>query len=128
MKVKDIAIIACACATDMTEYDGYGVIADATLPGDVAVQAGVKLPAALDADCIGVITTPADGATDNLSVAIKGYGGTIRCKLGGPCAAFEKLTLMADGTFEGGGLGTVVARAVESGVADELVEAVLIDA
>lgn len=128
MKVKDLAIIACAAATDLTDYDGYGVIADATLPGTDMAPPGVKIATAASGDCVGVITTPADGSTDNLSVALKGFGGTVRCKLGGACDALEKLTLMASGKFEGGGTGTVVARALEAGVSDELVEAVLIEA
>ena len=128
MKVRDLAIIACACATDLTDYDGYGVVADATLPGDVTGPPGVKVATAVDADCVGVITTPADGDTDNVSVAMKGFGGTVRCKLGGACDAFDKLTLMADGTFEAAGAGTVVARALDAGAVDELVEAVLIEA
>lgn len=126
MKVRDIAILALACVVDLTNYDGYGVIPDATIPGDATTPPGVKLPAANTDDCIGVITTPADGATDNLSVATRGFGGTVRFKLGGAVAFGDKLTLMADGTFEANGIGTEMGRAMEAGAADELIEGTLV--
>jgi len=75
-----------------------------------------------------VITTPADGATDNVSVAVVGFAGTVRIKLGGAAAAFDALTLKADGTVEANGAGTIVAKAMESGAEDELIEAVLVSA
>lgn len=123
MKVRDMVILALACAADLTNYDGYGVIADAALPGSDIAPPGVKLATAIADDVVGVITTPADGSTgEEVSVATAGFGGTVRFKLGGTVAFGDKLTLMADGTFEANGAGTVVGKAAEAGVADELIE------
>lgn len=125
MKVRDLAIIACACAADLSDYDGYAVIPDATIPGDATGPAGVKLATAIAQEPVGVITTPADGSVDNLGVATLGCGGTVRVKLGGAVTFGQKITLMADGTFEGDGEGTVCGKALEAGAVDELVEATL---
>ena len=121
MKVRDLAILSFPTTEDLSEKEGYVVIADGT-------AGNVKLATAADGTPVGVITTPADGTEDNVSVAVTGFAGTVRVKLGAACDAFESLTLMADGTVEGAGAGTIVAKAMESGVADELVEAVLVAA
>lgn len=121
MKVRDLAILSFQTVEDLSDNDGYVVIPD-------AVNGGVKLADAADAAPVGVITTPADGAVDNVGVAVVGFTGTVRVKLGGACDAFDSLTLMADGTVEADGAGTIVAKAMESGAAGELVEAVLVAA
>lgn len=126
MKVKESALLALACVLDLTDNEGFGVIPDATIAGDVTTPAGVKLPAAATDHCVGVITTPADGSTDHLGVAVRGFGGTVRFKLGGTVVFGDKLTLMADGTFEANGTGTEVGLALEGGVADELIEGSLV--
>ncbi len=125
MKVKDSLIIAAHCSANLTAYDGYCVIADETLPGDLTSSPGVKLPTTMAADVVGVITTPADGATDRLSMAVRGFGGSLRIKLGGAVNAFDRLTLMANGRCEANGEGTLVGMALESGAVDELVEGTL---
>lgn len=121
MKVRDLAILSFPTTEDLSEKDGYVVIPD-------GAAGNVKLADSAAATPVGVITTPADGSEDNVSVAVVGFTGTVRVKLGAACDAFESLTLMADGTCEGGGAGTIVAKAMESGVAEELVEAVLVAA
>ncbi len=118
MKVRDTAIIAVASSADLSEKDGYVVVADGT-------AGKVKLATATTQTPVGVITTPANGATDLIGIAVPGFGGTVRVKLGAACDAFEKLTLMADGTVEGGGTGTAVGLALEAGVKDELIEATI---
>jgi len=119
MKVRDLAILSFPTSEDLSDNDGYVVIADGATAGNV------KLANSATAKVAGVITTPADGDEDNVGVAVPGFGGTVRCKLGGTVAAFDTLTLMADGTVEANGTGTVVGKAMESGVAEELVEATL---
>lgn len=104
---------------DLSEKDGFVVIPDTANPGKV------KLANAADAAAVGVITTPADGAVDNVSVAVPGFAGTVRIKLGGTVAAFDILTLKADGTVEANGAGTIVGKAMEAGTATEKIEAVL---
>lgn len=122
MKVRDTAILSFQTVEDLSAKDGYVVIPDAANPGKV------KLANAADAAPVGVITTPADGAEDNVSVAVVGFNGTVRVKLGGAVDAFDTLTLKADGTVEADGAGTIVAKAMESGAAGELIEAVLVAA
>jgi hypothetical protein len=118
MKVKNSAIIPLSTSEDLSDNDGYVVVSD-------GAAGAVKLATAADGTPVGVITSPADGAVDLVGVAVPGFGGTVRVKLGGACDAFESLTLMADGTCEGGGAGTKVGTALEAGVAGELVEATL---
>ena len=120
MKVRESAIIPMSTSEDLSDKDGYVVIPDGT-------GGAVKLATAVDDSVAGVITTPADGSVDLIGVAVPGFGGTVRVKLGGACNAHQELTLKADGTVEGDGLGTKVARALEAGVAEELVEAVLVN-
>jgi hypothetical protein len=122
MKVRDLAILSFPSVEDLSAKDGFVVIPDAANPGHV------KLANAVDAAPVGVITTPANGATDNISVAVVGFTGTVRVKLGGAVNAFDALTLKANGTLEANGAGTIVAKAMESGAADELIEAVLVAA
>jgi hypothetical protein len=119
MKVRDLAILSFPSVEDLSEKDGYVVIPDAANPGKV------KLANAADASPVGVITTPADGAVDNVSVAVPGFAGTVRIKLGGIVAAFDTLTLKANGTVEANGAGTIVGKAMEAGAVDEKIEAVL---
>ena len=119
MKVRDLAILSFPTTEDLSEKDGYVVIADAGNAGSV------KLADSATAKVAGVITTPADGSIDLVGVAVPGFGGTVRMKLGGTVAAFDTLTLKADGTVEANGTGTVVGKALEAGVAEELVEATL---
>lgn len=119
MKVRDLAIMSFPSAEDLSEKDGCVVIADAANAGSV------KLADSATAKVAGVITTPADGSVDNVGIAVPGFGGTVRMKLGGTVKAFDTLTLKATGTVEANGSGTVVGKALEAGVADELVEATL---
>lgn len=119
MIVRTAAIIPFPSVEDLSEKDGFVVIPDAANPGKV------KLANAANAAIAGVITTPADGALDNVSVAVPGFAGTVRIKLGGNVAAFDTLTLKADGTVEANGAGTIVGKAMEAGAVDEKIEAVL---
>jgi len=118
MKLRDLAILAFITVEDLLLNDGYVVQPD-------AVNGGVKLATAADNTFAGVITTPADGSVDLVGVAVPGYGGTVRVKCGGAVSQFDTLTLMADGTVEANGAGTIIGTAMEDGVADEKVEATL---
>lgn len=118
MKVRDLAIMSFPTVENLEEKDGYVVQPD-------AANGGVKLADAVDNTFAGVITTPADGSKDNVSVAVAGFGGTVRVKCGGAVSRFDTLTLMADGTVEAAGAGTEIGTAMEDGAADELIEATL---
>ena len=118
MKVRDLAILSFACVADLLTKDGYVVQPD-------AANGGVKLADATDNTFAGVITTPADGSVDNVSVAVPGFGGTVRVKCGGAVSQFDTLTLMADGTVEANGTGTAIGTAMEDGAVDELIESTL---
>jgi hypothetical protein len=122
MKTSYYAILSFPSVEDLSEKDGFVVIPDTANPGKV------KLANAADAAVVGVITTPADGAVDNVSVAVTGFAGTVRIKLGGTVAAFDILTLKADGTVEANGAGTIVGKAMEAGTATEKINAVLVAA
>ena len=119
MKVRDLAIMPFPSVEDLSAKDGYVVIADGGNAGNV------KLADSATAKIAGVITTPADGSVDLVGIAVPGFGGTVRMKLGGTVAALDTLTLKADGTVEANGAGTVVGKALEAGVAEELVEGTL---
>lgn len=123
MIARENALIALTPAADQTGKEGYAVELST---GQASVcNATTDLP-------FGVIT---DGAatTGKSSVAVcaGGFAGTVRIKLGatpGTVNAGTLLQLNADGTANadaGSGSRVVFAQALESGAADELVEAVL---
>jgi hypothetical protein len=126
MIARDNAIIACTPAADYTGMEGYFVKATGT--GDT-----VTLCTGVTDSPLGVITEGAD-TTGKVSVAILGGGlaGTVKVKLSGTPGNVVFGSLLELHTTDGtvaladGGSETVVARALEAGAANELIEAVLL--
>lgn len=123
MIARDSQLLALTPTADHTGKEGYAV---KNSSGSAALVSG-----ATDTP-IGVIT---DGSTTagKDSVALPGYSGTVKVKLNGTPGtvnAFTYLTIAADGTFKAdAGTGSRVrfAQALESGSADELIEARLLE-
>jgi hypothetical protein len=120
--MRDDALVPLTPNETHVDKEGYAVKASS---GKAA------LVTAVNDDVLGVIT---DGkATAGFStVAIAGaYGGTLKVKLDatpGTIVLGSRLAVTATGTFKldpATGNRCVCARALESGVADELIEAVL---
>lgn len=123
MIVKTDRIIALTPTADHTGKEGYAV---KNSSGSAALGSAVTdVP-------IGVIT---EGATTagKVSVALQGFKGTVRVKLGsspGSVVAFSNLEMGTNGTFNiaSGTTGRIIAGyALETGAANELIEAVLYD-
>lgn len=116
-------IVPLTPTADHTGKEGYAV---KNSSGSAALVSG-----ATD-DAIGVIV---EGKTTSNkdSIALRGYQGSVLVKLDaspGTVNAFTKLQITATGTFKadtGSGARRIVAVAIESGAADELIEAVLLD-
>ncbi|MEO5914857.1 MAG: hypothetical protein ABIS50_11530 [Luteolibacter sp.] len=116
------AIIPLTPLADHTGLEGYFVLPS----GGIVTSATATLP-------LGVITEgfPVTGKD---SVALHNFGGIVKVKLGaapGAVVAGSSLVLQADGTTKldpGAGTARIrVARAIEAGVAQELIDAVLVD-
>lgn len=118
MIVKNNALLAFTAASDQTGKEGYFVDKD----GVVVASASV-VP-------FGVIT---DGGLtgENTTVAcMSGFAGIVSVKVAAATTtivAGTRLQLQADGTVKAWvGTGRVVAIATQAGVADELIDAVLV--
>lgn len=111
MKSKDIALIRMANKpdTDLTGKEGY----IAEYNGGLQVSGGTN--------ALGVIT---EGGKEESDIAVLGaYPGTLRAKASGAVTVGQKVMVDAAGKIKNlSGSGTVVGVALESGVADELVE------
>lgn len=118
------AILALTPAADQTGKEGYFVDLDASERATL-IDAATDLP-------FGVLLEGA-AATGKSSIAVGsgGFRGAVRVKLGatpGTVKAGTLLQLNADGTAKadaGSGQRVVVAQALESGAASELIAAVL---
>lgn len=122
MIARSNAIFPLTPTADHTGLEGYFV-----LPTGATVSSATTT---LPLGCIveGQPTTGKD------AVALHNFAGTVKVKLGatpGSVVAGSSLVLQADGTTKlDPGTGTArirVARALEAGVAQELIEAVLVD-
>lgn len=122
MIARTSQIITLVPTADHTGKEGYAV---KNSSGSAALGAAVTdVP-------IGVIT---EGATTSArdSVALMGYAGTVKVKLGsspGSVVAFSKLEMGTNGTanLASGTTGRIIfAEALESGSANELIEARLL--
>lgn len=121
MIARSTAIIPLTPTADHTGLEGSFILAT----GALVSSATATLP-------LGLITEgfPVTGKD---SVALHNFGGTVKVKLGatpGSVIAGSSLVLQADGTTKldpGTGARIRVARALEAGVAQELIEAVLVD-
>ncbi len=120
---RTLAILPFLAASDLTGKSGHFVTVSAT--------GAVDLPANATQAPFGLALTDAP-AGEPVSVALSrgGLAGTVRVKLAGPVPAIGALlALQAGGRViadPGTGARVLVAQAVETGVTDELIEAVLI--
>lgn len=122
MIARSQAIIPLTPLADHTGLEGYFVLPS----GGIVTSATATLPLGLITE--GFPTTGKD------SVALHNVCGTVKVKLGatpGTIVSGSSLVLQADGSTKlDPGTGTArirVARALEAGVAQELIEAVLVD-
>lgn len=121
MIARATAILPLTPTADHTGLEGYFIL-----------PTGALVSSATAAAPLGVITEgfPANGKD---SVALPNFGGTVKVKLGatpGSVVAGSYLILQADGSTKldpGTGSRIRVARALEAGIAQELIEAVLIE-
>jgi len=116
------AILACTPATDLTDKDGYGVVVSSVsgVPtATISASATTKISGII---LQGANTTPACSCV----VAVAGYHGTLRVKLGGTVSTGDYIQQNTDGTFvtdAGSGSRVLVGVAFESGVSGDLIEA-----
>lgn len=126
MKTRDNSILPLTPNADHTGKDGYFVNLDAN--GQAAlVSSASDIPFGL------ILEGLSTDDTDSIAVP-GGFAGTASVKLSAsasPVSAGAYLVLTADGSVEqeqtGAGARVRVAKALESGTADELIEAVLIE-
>ena len=121
MIARSTAVIPLSPTADHTGKEGFFILATGAL-----VSSATATPP------LGVIAEGFDvGAKD--SVALPNFGGTVKVKLGatpGAVVAGSYLVLQADGSAKldpGTGARIRVARALEAGIAQELIEAVLVE-
>jgi hypothetical protein len=123
MIVKESKIVSATSAADLTGKEGWFV--EGTLAAATIVNAVTDNP-------YGVITV-GELAAGRSSVALMGYAGTVKVKVDatpGTIVFGTQLKITATGTvtqYAGTGAAVVVAVALESGAANELIEAVLLD-
>lgn len=121
MIARSNAIFPLTPTADHTGKEGYFVLAT----GALVSSATSTLP-------LGCITE-GQPTTGKDAVALHNFAGTVKVKLGatpGSVVAGSSLVLQADGSTKldpGTGARIRVARALEAGVAQELIEAVLVD-
>ncbi|WP_052360953.1 hypothetical protein [Geminisphaera colitermitum] len=119
MRVKTNAILHLTTAVDYAGKEGYFVNADGAFPA-----------AAADTP-LGVIAEPWDDQSADIAIG-GAASGTYLVKLGAAPGAVIRgtfLQLEAGGTVKadtGAGARTLVARALQAGVAGDLIEAVII--
>lgn len=120
---RTLAILPFLAASDLTSKSGHFVTVSAA--GEVDVPA-----AATDAPFGLALTEAPAGEPVSVALSRGGLAGTVRVKLAGPVPAIGALlALQAGGRViadPGTGARVLVAQAVETGVTDELIEAVLI--
>jgi hypothetical protein len=119
---KDVAVLALVAAADHSTKRGF-------LCKITAGQAAVHDSAT--AEPFGIILDGEKaGGMDSVGV-LGGNLGTVKVKLGGNITAIgTRLVAKADGTVEAddaAGARVVVGKALETGVTDELIEAVLFE-
>lgn len=121
---RDNAILALTPAADQTGKEGYLVDIDATEKAAL-IDATTDLP-------FGAILEGASATgKSSIAVAAGGFRGTVRLKLDATPGTVKTGTLLqttATGTVKadaGSGSRVLIAQALESGNADELIEAIL---
>lgn len=123
MLVKQNAIVSITPSADHSEKEGYFVKLVAGLAALCSATTDIPFGVIIDGE---VVT-----AQDSIAVGAA-YPGIVTVKLSaapGDVVAGSRLTLNADGSVsldDGAGPRVIVAVAIESGAADELIQAVLI--
>jgi hypothetical protein len=123
MIARDNAVIPVTPAADQTGLEGYFV---ENSSGTASVcNATTDVP-------LGIIVEGADtDSKSSIALSRGGFKGTVKVKIGsgsGAVSAFNLLQLNSDGTVNvdaGSGARTLVAQALEAGVAGDLIEAVI---
>lgn len=119
---RDNAIVPITAGENLTGKEGYFYKLNASNKA-VLCDAATDVPH-------GLILEGAASGADIAAAPLGGNHGTVRVKLGAQVTDLRKdLTLRADGTAEsddGAGARVVVARPLETGAADEMIEAVLL--
>lgn len=108
MKEKALIRMANKANTDLTGKEGY--VAE--------YNSGLQLSGGTNA--LGIITE--GGETESDIVILGTYGGTVRAKASGTVTVGTKVVVDSAGKIKTAATGTVIGVALESGVADELVE------
>jgi hypothetical protein len=123
MIARENALIPVTPAADHTGLEGYFVNNSSGTAAVCSSTSDVPL---------GVITEGQDtDGKDSIALSRGGFKGTVKIKIGsgsGDVSAFDLLQLNNDGTVNvdaGTGSRTLVAQAVESGVAGDLIEAII---
>lgn len=115
---KETAIIP-HTGVDFTDKEGYLVKENA---GALALNDSATAAA------LGVVLEGNAAAKQSSVGVLGGFSGTCRVKLGGAVTKYNRLQQKSDGTLEvdaGSGARAIVGIALETGVANDLIEAVL---
>jgi hypothetical protein len=121
---RENAIVALTPAADQTGKEGYLVDVDAT-------EKATLIDATTDVPFGAVLEGATLTGKSSVAVAAGGYRGTVRLKLDAAPGTVKTGTLLqttATGTVKadaGSGSRVLVAQALESGNANELIEAIL---
>lgn len=117
---RGTAVLGLNPAADYSANEGYGV----TRASDI-----VTLNASATVPTYGIILEPGVDADSTVSIGVLGGNlGPVRVKLGGNVTAGARLQQHTDGRFVADattGARSLVGWANESGVADDLIEAVM---
>lgn len=119
--VRTNAVMPFGSNYDLTNYEGYAVTPYGTTGLITRVSATADDP-------LGVIVTGRNTSMPSDIAILAGYSGTIKLKLGGTVNAIgTQLQTRADGKFEpkSGLSRRVCAVALQTGVAEELIEAAI---
>jgi len=115
---RDTSLIALTPAADQTGKEGYAVKI-------VALEAAISTA---DSGNFGVIVDGETTTGKSTIAAMAGASGTVKVKLSGTVALGGNLMIHTDGTWKAHASTKIVAGvAMEAGVADELVEAALVN-
>lgn len=122
MEVRDKAIIALQPAADHREKRGFFVLSNGALPSNATdIPIGIIVQGE-NTNGIDTVATPAFGGT--VKVKLSATPGTVSI---GTYLVLDGTTLGAVKADPGTGARVRVARALESGTANELIEAYLVE-
>ena len=115
---RDTAIFALTPAADQTDKEGYAV---KIVAGEAAISTAHN-------GNFGVILDGETTSGKSTIASMAGASGTVKVKLSGTVALGGNLMIHTDGTWKAHASTKIVAGvAMEAGVADELVEAALVN-